>query len=341
MDESSQESTPTIHGTFKNQKENMGKAVPVTEETAKLLGDEAPVVNLHADFDQLLETRAKLQEVNILKEGEIEEKIEDIQNKEGVESTYKNAFQRIKNETNYLHEFEETALLSYVLSGFVEEEANGIKITWDTSPVKGNAHPLEKLIEMGNKRPKMKDVLVSLAHDGLLPEQIEMLKHEMIHILHYKNRLDALAQIAQLFFLWRGFIGKEELSEGHPHRTADMSAMRMSVSEFFNNFYAKDKSHPEKALYAVQAIDQLNAMGLSVPKVGAVLRAHGKWDEASGAYTGIQAVIDAKAEELGLGEGEVENLVLADKLERDIEKEKVRIIVQEEIQKATIHELQA
>lgn len=87
----------------------------------------------------------------------------------------------------------------------------------------------------------------------------------------------------------------------------------------------------DKLMYAVASIDQLNALGFTPKEVGALIMHCGAWDKRKAVYPEIQKIIDKKRNELKLSENDLENLVLADKIEHDIQRLRAMRIAQEEL----------
>jgi len=135
--------------------------------------------------------------------------------------------------------------------------------------------------------------------------------------------------------------------EIHANRDANNPPQKRTKSRLVKKVYEStdvkgDKMYEgfeiDKLIYAVQAIDQLNALGLDPEQISKIIRPglfslDSGWDKERAVYPHIQKRIDEESQKLGLDEYDLENLVQADKLEREIEQLRVAHIVQEELKR--------
>ncbi|MEK6616852.1 MAG: hypothetical protein AABZ32_12240 [Bacteroidota bacterium] len=89
----------------------------------------------------------------------------------------------------------------------------------------------------------------------------------------------------------------------------------------------------DKILEAILNVKRLYALGLSDEEI-AKLVAESEWDEENVVYDQMTAKVQSVAGEKGLEMEDVDNLVLEQDLKAAIYTEKVKMIAQEEIQKA-------
>lgn len=105
------------------------------------------------------------------------------------------------------------------------------------------------------------------------------------------------------------------------------------VSEFIK---ANPDTDPGKLTYTVCAVDELLALGIPTTTICEILKDPGVWcemtdelDQSRWVYKGVEDIIDGRAAGLGLDALDVQGLVDADRLERQIERYQVMNIVQD------------
>lgn len=133
--------------------------------------------------------------------------------------------------------------------------------------------------------------------------------------------------------------GDKDLADVLADRSLGANAQEVKSSLVFVNEFIKANPgvDPEKLTYTVNAVDELQALGIPPTTICEILKDPGVWcemtDEQSGQsrwlYKDIQKIIDGRAAGLGLDEYDVQGLVDADRLERQIERYQVMSIVQD------------
>ena len=86
-------------------------------------------------------------------------------------------------------------------------------------------------------------------------------------------------------------------------------------------------------IYAVEAVDKLRALRVEPIEIGGAIRFCRLWNEKKAIYPKIEKLIRKKRLELGLTVNDLDNLVLADRLEKEIDRMKAVIIAREELKK--------
>lgn len=304
-----------------------------------------PESYLDVDFDQLLETRSNLrQQINpSFTTDFVAENLDEGQ----LTASYSPILDRIYTETNLFQDYKDTGVLAYVIAGVIPPLVKGKKITWETQTKGGGRGEIDKKnIRFTEKAPTKKDVLVALASSGQLPWGFEAFHHELVHSLQYPES-------ATMSFVYDMYWGKNhsgELSEAHAYREAEKISGRKTSEEVFDHIWGGNsptgvtdvyqKVYPgfnaHKLFYAIGAVDKLNALGLSPQEIGHLIMWRGKWDKKQHAYPKIEKLIARKRELLGLNEGDLDNLVLANKLEQQIDSLRAQVITQEELSKVGV-----
>lgn len=132
--------------------------------------------------------------------------------------------------------------------------------------------------------------------------------------------------------------GDKSLVDVLANRTLGANAPEAKSGLTFVNEFIKENPevNPEKLTYTVIAVDQLQALGIPATTICEILKDPGVWcemtdelDQKRWVYKGVQDIIDGRAAGLGLDELDVQGLVDADRMERQIERYHVMKIFQE------------
>lgn len=356
------ERSPRVHDTLARQKQD-----PVPPEIyLRDFADPDPdgPTALNVDFYKLLRIHRELEQKPRMADWEVDMMIGVLEERGELEDVYARVIDRIKEETGFFHEYEEIGLGRWIFSGFAEQEAPKARWAGWSDPISLRGGYLDfvtgkPVIE--REVPDKREFLHWLAERGNFPPGLEVLVHEMVHLLQVsKTQLFLTRSLIRIYDNWR-FVplktldvlkrrvmrsGYRELCEAQAYLTdrtrgfsrTELIKFMQSVKTSLRKDSFRGYAYIEidKLIYAVAAIEQLDALGLSVQEIARLVTRPGKWDRKRGVYSKVQKVIEAKAGELGLGENDLENLVFAHRIERNIDWLRAIHIVQEELRKVQI-----
>ena len=342
------EKYPKVHDTLEEQKKTLPSLRQKNfEETGKEEYNRDGPTALRADFENLLAVERELRKKKRLTPGAINHFVDDLESTGKVDGVFNSVMVRIKRETNALHEYEEANTLSDIISGFARRKIAGVRVEWKSNdpPMGGEFYQDRWRILIKSGRPPRAEFLRDLAAMGLMPIPITTLQHEVVHSSQFYKPFTLKSVLYSYFsrFSIGKIDSKTELKEMHAYRSEGPLMHHVSKIDLIRALKeAKDdEGQPEypdvgidKLIYAVTAVDQLNALGFSMSQIGNLIRRCGRWSEKSAIYPKMQRIIEARAKKLGLDEPDLENLVQVDKIEWSIERFRVMAIVQEELQKA-------
>ena len=148
--------------------------------------------NIDVDFDSLIDERNELRgREKPLNKKEVEELLWQMANEE-IKEFYENLLDKIGQETNYFHDWEELGIQQILTAGLEDNFIVNSFIIWDSERIKrerkkpkgGRAsfvYPGIGKILIGQKRPDREDMIEQLSQDGELPGGAMVLFHELIH----------------------------------------------------------------------------------------------------------------------------------------------------------------
>ncbi len=180
----------------------------------------------------------------------------------------------------------------------------------------GLYHSENRTIDLADSKPSPEEVLKALAKTGSLPSPLIMKGHEESHAVFHGD----------------GHRGdSSELNEALAYRFEHNAVNNESEAELVlglvtNPLY--EHINKRKLLSAVWYIDRLEALGMEYDRLLEVVRLPGGWMASRGSWRYVEHVFQMKQEELGLTDEGVELALMRYRLEQDIEKNKVRHIVQ-------------
>lgn len=326
--------------------------LPYHGETLKQQGnflrtEEDKDSNLAVDFDRLIEIKRQLETQEKMTEEELDRRLAVVEIEDRLDSVYRAILDRVRRETNYLHDFEQLGLLDSILEHALDKKTlAGVNVKWnDPSPRgKGVYRPIFNKAVTKHSIPTEHEIIRSLGVKGYLPPGLRTMGHEIVHARQNLNSKDTRLRLKSLSQIFSTKPASGELMEVHANRDANNPPQKKTKTNLVQKIYestdaAGNKMYEgfdlDKLMYAVQAIDQLNALGLDPEEIARLIRPglfsrDSGWDKETAAYPHIQKRIDEESKRLGLDEYDLENLVQADKLEREIEQMRVMRIVQEE-----------
>ncbi len=324
---------------------------PSSESTETEPDDEEG--NLVVDFDRLITEKRLLESQPTMTEGEINERLSALKENGELDTVYRRILDRIKQETNYLHEFEQLGLLNAILEHALDKKTlAGVNVNWEDSSIlrrgryrKGARGVFQQIINTAATKypvPTKEKIIHDIGSKGYLPRGLRVMGHEIVHArqeLNFEDIQSSLKLIAHRFSTRRA---SGELQEVHANRDANSPPQKKTKIKLIEKLSDAGGRklyrgfEMDKLIYAVQAIDQLNALGLGPEEIAKLIRPglfslDKGWSKEQAIYPHIQKRIDAEAKKLGLDEYDLENLVQADKLEREIEQLRVKQIVREEL----------
>jgi len=320
--------------------------------------------NIDVDFDSLIDERNELRgREKPLNKKEVEELLWQMANEE-IKEFYENLLDKIGQETNYFHDWEELGIQQILTAGLEDNFIVNSFIIWDSERIKrerkkpkgGRAsfvYPGIGKILIGQKRPDREDMIEQLSQDGELPGGAMVLFHELIHnVAQSPFRKDKYIKLEDLISLLpKILVGQrriKELGEAQAYLAGNMYGSKKEEEKKRGNTGlitriegAQDKKGTDlyknfsrdKLIYGFQSVQRLSALGLTPIEIGRLVQSPGKWDEATATYLKFEKVIKQKSEELGLDEYDLDTLVDADRLEREINQLRAMRIVQEELAK--------
>lgn len=322
------------------------------------------------DFEKLLKEQRELEDKPRMDVMERIDLMDEITEGEGLDPLYANVINRIDQETDYFEKFKETGLFPVISSGLRTEKIDGVEeIIWGSEDLKvtGHFNFRTRNILMKYPRPDREIILSSLAFDGFLPEELNVLQHETVHSLQHRSGrplitgpYDKLRVMGLLAIIWvesitRGGVNKDrilrlasgllhdELREVQAHRSSDPETYwgperrlltKKGVVDRIKG--AKGYSHlsVDQLIYGIDAVDKLNALGFSLQQVGEIIQDCGRWNKKTLSYPKIDQIIEEQLSAKDWTAGDLENKVLEDRVKKNIARLKAMHIAQEELRKA-------
>lgn len=355
------EGYPAIHETLHNHERRADDNFLDTLEVPELEeGDELVPTNLDVDFEELYRQKHLLEnELGLVenlkkgtkvvtreKAGQFDSTLHEL-NETQLKNLYEMIFARIERETNYFHQLEELDIMDNIVENKLEDwgglrRIGGANIKWESSrpQSRGVYNWRTNIASVKKSRPRMFETLQSLAVDGRLPDSLRTLTHEVTHGKHFPALGKGL--LSEFYYRLTHWMNDQGLEEIYANRSANRSMdvstklslinrLRNKTDCFGNPLYARecDDVNVKNWSEAVIVIDQLEALGFTTDKIGELVKDY----YFPNGKDSIKKVIETKMQELGLDEGDLENLVQAHRVEAEINRLKVMKIVQEELER--------
>lgn len=288
---------------------------------------------------------------------------------EGVKQGWTRVVERVTQETKALDSLRETGVIYGLVSGlengkyqvpvrFVEEGGKEEMGKLKEQPFSDESNLAVVTGEQGKRRiyikgsaPNKRKMWFDTASLGRLPGEVGSLQHELVHVLQWpeekikrlNKRLSTQLLISDLLF-GIGFISglykiheEEErcrvLEEIHSFKAGDIvdRLKERSTLELVEHLQGAYNFHEiDIMVTGITEIERLRALGLDDKEVGKLIGL-AKWDKKTVTFPLLEKEIERIAGEKGLSIDDVDNLVLARRMQREIEREKARIIAQEEL----------
>lgn len=316
---------------------------------------------LNVDFHGLLRAQQRQEERPRMEVWEVDVVLDFLEKTRRLVPFYTGVIKRIKDETNYFHEYEELGLFEWIDRGFDEFAATFSQVYWEAwNPVdagRGIHRFKSGETRIKGNMPERSSILGNLAIFGSLPIELTALAHEITHSLQAPS---FAAQLLSNIYEHARFlppvlkrallkeyiqVSSFEMFEIQAYQLASRKGLerdRVRLAEHLINTKRQNGElvylyfNQDKVIYGVTAVEQLDVLGFSVEEIARLIGKPGRWDRKRGVYPKVQKVINTKARELGLDENDLENLVLAHRIERDTDRLRAMHIVQEELRKVQI-----
>lgn len=297
---------------------------------------------MRVDFEDLLGQMSELDHEKWMSSKEITYLLCLAMERRELRLVYDSVNERINQETEYFKIYEELGLLDVILAGFEGVEEVTEEVQWQCWGMRagGDYNPSTGIIRIaGYRQPdssSQASVIYSLADDGTLGRPLTVLAHEKLHELQYST-------LTFFEWIWDGWRFREptELMEVQARMAESGKENSLSKIKLIGRIsQARDTAgvlfYPrvniDRLIYAVTVVDQMVALGLSVVEIGRMVMLCGMWARNKGIYPKIQKFIDKEMVSQGLTVDDLDNLVLAKNLQREVDRLKARKIVQEELQ---------
>ncbi|MBI2436837.1 MAG: hypothetical protein HYV41_03805 [Candidatus Magasanikbacteria bacterium] len=314
------------------------------------------------DFDaRILELKGqqeKIAQVDCLDDKKVTQIVGEIEKSGESFLVMRDTLQRLMNETNYLHDWIESGVLIDIMNADLSNpQANKMSgKPWNKKNIRGDGLFEDKMIEgrvsVKEKEPENVEFLSVLAQTGEFPKALRVYGHEVVHSYQSKHQSKPINLRGILSFLKKRIIpemlkmyfGKTEkwqkpveLQEVQANRHSNNPPERKNPSELFERFGSTGHNTEKKRLKkSIDLVDKFNALGFTVEELGELVQDHGGWDKSVETYPKLESILKKEMNKLGINDTELEKLVEIDRLERGVEREKVKRIVQEELKKIEI-----
>ncbi len=342
----------------------------LTPEQRKAMKEGETESKLNIDFEALLEERKKLQETKLLGSLEILRLIYSEKDEE-IKKYWARVVERVSKETKAFDELKETRIIYNLIQGiengkygallkFVEEDSEEAKELIKKGVVSpssvASCYVFLKRIYIISKLPSPREMLYDIANFGkfITSKEISILDHELTHLLQWpKERkmrffiqtaiVECLRSLgAEIIPGLNSIIKHIEKQESRLKALEEIQAYKASEATGFEDWSASelfehlrkyyDFKEADVLISGIIEIERLRALGLD-DKAIAKLVSIAKWDERTATFPLLEKEIEQRAKEKGLDIEDVDNLVIARRIKREIEFEKARIIAQEELKK--------
>jgi len=330
----------------------MGEIEPRIYETLKAQAERTPEEikeGLKVDFERLLKNLDELAKQfsglhekmtfknnweTLAKQSISKEKKKEA--RELFEKDWENTIKRIETETDAFSDWEDTGIKSGLIKGLNKGKY--------VIPVKFTKRPLliylrDRIqksitggrccsgeIELYRKAPDFLELWLTLIAEGPGAGILSALDHELIHALQKSENFGALIGLLRMAGENRA------INETHAYKSSTaISSKRWLTSELIKHLqqYYKVKNI-DQLISAADLIDKLKALGLRDREIGQLV-AEAFWIEKNATWDTLDKKLAELSSQYNLEVEDVENLVLADRMERKIQSLKAQIIALEEM----------
>lgn len=319
-------------------------------ETSEQIAEKEKQERIHGhhidiDFKKLYQTKHDLEDELELVSSDLNARVEEMTDsltEEELERLYVEVMLRIQNETNYFYELEEMGIFENVLDyelgdNFGLKKVGGVRVKWKTRMLQsgGLYDNTFRTAFIREEKPTREKILKKMAQKGKLPGRLRTVFHEIIHSYQFSG---LLFDRYQIIFQDGRPNNTQELREVQAYKNEGNSRKGSTKRGIIDHIYdAEDKKgrllypgvNKDKLIYATEVIDQLDALGFSPQEIGKIIQTE-MMPKKQG-YARLMVV--QKMLDLGLDENDLENLVQADKAERQIAQLQAIKIVREELDK--------
>lgn len=336
------------------------------ERTARISDEKKHGSHLHVSFEELYKKKHDLEselgmEERVLRENGAERKIMALPlereqeiaeilktlDQKRLKILYRKIFERIADETNYFHQLEEMGIMPNVADYRINDwfgfrEIAGVNIKWNSREVrnKGNYDALNNNAKVKRKKPTREEIMMALSTRGMLAGSLRSMTHEISHSFH--NVFEKGKKFTMGDYIGVKRIVGQGWSEMAANRTANRPPGTRTKGQLVerqvkktdkdgNRLYNLNSASEfaEKCVVAIEAIDQLNALGFLPQEIGGlIVDKYFPGEEGN-----LEEIINREMKSLGIDELDLENLVQADRVEWEIGRMLVMKIAQEEILK--------
>ncbi len=236
-----------------------------------------------------------------------------------IDSIFSKIIERIRAETNLLAAFDDLGIADNLLKGFNNTNVNGYPVLWGVpfknvisdihpaSKARGHFDATKKKLEVFFSPPKKRELLEWMlgGEEGFFPGPYALtgLLHEGTHAFQSPRDIseeDEKKAYEEAGALW----------EAQAYRVAIPALNQDRLIEYVSRGHYGKKFGTNKISYAVRTADRLNALGLTIPKVGGIIQNAGSWDESQGSYPDIESAIDTLRDEKGLSKEDLDVLAV-------------------------------
>lgn len=285
------------------------------------------------DFEKLLARRErikKLAQKQFEEEGWLSPKelLEQADKNNKAEIILERIMNRAGKNVQYVKDLKNIGLLNPIIYGELGK-LPGVQFNKPSKNRDGLYRPALNNISIKGNVPETRQILESLVNFGMLPHNIDVLVHEWTHKNQFPKSLTK-----RLFHTLKPF--NTELLESQAFKSGPLELSTIDLIERLNeNGY---KINMDKAIYASRAVDQLRALGYAPADISSIIQDAGSWNKDRAEYPKIQEIIESKAKESGADNFDLENLVLAYKINREIGRYRLAVIALEELRRSFLED---
>jgi len=340
------ETEPKIYETLKQQEER-------TPEEIK--------EGLKVDFERLLENLNSLEKQysELKKELSLDEKGKTMvipkEHEKKFQESWENVIKRIEKETDAFSDWEDTGVESGLILGLDEgnyvapvEFRKKTLLTYLYSIiVRGNIGGRAELdaVKLYLKVPDFLKLWLAIIKAGPGSNILEALDHELIHVLQHTGEVheilrqpDGFIEGLQTLEMMKNAENKafqnRALNEMHAYKSSTaISSKRPLTSELIKHIKNGYKvKNIDQLTAAADLVDKLKALGLDDTEIGRLVE-QAEWNKKDATWGALNREVGRLGSKYKLETEDVENLVLADRMERKIQSLKAQIIALEEMTK--------
>ena len=259
--------------------------------------------------------------------------------RELLKKIWENTIKRIETETDAFSDWEDTGMKSGLINGLNKGQYK-VPIRFIRMPLsiylrdkirhKGKFRTegrfRNKGIEFYQKPPDFLDIWLTLIEKGPAAGMLLCLDHELIHALQEVETIGLAMAVLKMPGENRA------LGEMHAYKSSNAICLRRPLtSKLIKHIQEGYKvKNLDQLISAADSIDKLKALGLNDREIGQLV-AKAFWIEKNATWYPLDAKAAELSSQYNLENEDVENLVLADRMERKIQSLKAQIIALEEM----------